>query len=158
MTAQLRHGTELARIVRELRSMDDKKIVKQFRSELRAAAKPLVPAVRASIRRIPSSRPYAADGLRGRLSKATTLEVKTTGRQAAVIVRVDGRKMPPRSKSVQAYMEGVKPRWRHPVFGNTEVWVQQPPHPYFFDVMRMGGPLARLAVNRVMDKVSHDIT
>lgn len=157
-TASLRHGKDLARIVRELKAMDDKELLKRFRKELRATARPLVPAVRASIRQIPSSLPYKADGLRGLLSKATNLQVKTVGRQASVVIRVDGRKMPTRSKSLQAYMEGTKPRWRHPVFGNTEVWVQQPAKPYFYRVMDRAGPRARLGVNKVIDQISRDIT
>lgn len=154
----VRHGKDLAQITRELRKMDDKELLKRFRKELRSAARPLVPAVRASIRAIPSSRRYTAAGLRGQLSKATTLEVKTGGKQAAVILRVDGRKMRSHSKAVQAYMEGTKPRWRHPVFGNREVWVQQPASPYFYKVMRTAGTKARSAVGRVLDQVSKDIT
>jgi hypothetical protein len=148
----------LARITRELRRMDDPELLKRFRKELRKAAKPLVPAVRASIRQIPSKRPYSVAGLRGQLSRATKLEAKTSGRQAAVTIRVDGRKMPNHSKSVQAYMEGSKPRWRHPVFGNTENWVQQDPKPYFYKVVKAAGPKARKAVNKVVDQISKDIT
>jgi hypothetical protein len=155
---ELRSGRDLARITRELRRMDDKEMLKRFRKELRQAAKPLVPAVRKSIRQIPSSRPYSAAGLRGQLSRATKLEVKTSGRQAAAVIRVDGRKMPPKAKTLQAFMEGTKPRWRHPVFGNRAVVVQQPPHPYFYKVMAAAGPKARRAVNKVMDEVSKDIT
>lgn len=140
--------------------MDDKAVLKKFRKELRTASRPLVPLVRASIRRIPSSRPYSAAGLRGQLSKATTLQVKTAGKQASVVLRVDGRKMPSGMRSLQSYMEGERPynRWRHPVFGNRDVWVQQPPNPYFYKVMKVAGPRARLAVNRVMDQVTRDIT
>lgn len=155
---ELKHGRDLTRISTALRKMDDRELLKRFRKELRGAAKPLVPAVRASIRQIPSSRPYTAAGLRGQMARATGLEVKTTGRQAAVIIRVDGRKMPPDARALQSYMEGVKPRWRHPVFGNRNVYVEQPPHPYFFTVMRTGGIRARLAVNRVINQVSKDIT
>lgn len=153
----IRHGEDLVRVVRKLKAQDSKQVLAQFRKELRSAARPIVPAVRASIRRIPSSRAYSAKGLRGQLSRATTLEVKTTGRQASVIVRVDGRKMPDKARSVQAYMEGVKPRWRHPVFGR-DVWVQQQPNPYFFAVMRMAGPLGRAAVGKVMDKFTKNLT
>lgn len=154
----LRHGRDLARITRELRQMDDKELLARFRKELRAASRPLVPAVRASIRAIPSSRPYTPAGLRGRLSRATTLEVKTSGKQAAVAIRVDGRKLPARSKAVAAYMEGTRPRWRHPVYGNRDNWVQQPPQPYFYKVMTTAGARARLAVGRVMDQITTDIT
>lgn len=161
MSVKLRNGRDLSRITRELRAMDDKELLKRFRADLRKSAKPLVPAVRASIRTIPSKRPYTAAGLRGQMSRATGLQVKTTGRQASVVIRVDGRKMPPKAKAVQAYMEGVKPRWRHPVYakpGKANVWVQQPAHPYFYKVMASAGPRARLAVNRVLDQVSKDIT
>jgi len=157
-SAGLRHGRDLTRITRELRAMNDKELLKRFRKELRAAGRPLVPAVRASIRQIPSSRPYSANGLRGQMSRATGLQVKTTGRQASAVIRVDGRKMPPRAGAVAAYMEGSRPRWRHPVYGDRDNWVPQPAHPYFYKVMRAGGPRARLAVNRVIDQVSKDIT
>lgn len=66
--------------------------------------------------------------------------------------------MPARAKALQAYMEGTKPRWRHPVFGNRDVWVQQPPQPYFYKTMKVAGPRARASVNRVMDQISRDIT
>lgn len=151
-------GRDLTRISRELRRMNDRELLKRFRKELRASAAPLVPAVRRSIRAIPSKRRYTADGLRGQMARATTLQVKTTGKQASVVIRVDGRKMPPGAKAVQSYVEGVKPRWRHPVFGHTAVWVQQPPSPYFYRTVATAGPRARAAVNRVLLKVSKDIT
>jgi hypothetical protein len=156
VSAQLRSGRDLARITRELRRMDDKELLARFRKELRAAARPVVPLVRSSIRAIPSSRPYSAAGLRGRMSASTALEIKTTGRQAAAIIRVDGRKMPAQAKALAAYMEGSKPRWRHPVYGR-DVWVVQPPHPYFYRLMAFAGRGTRRAVNRVMDSISKDI-
>jgi hypothetical protein len=156
--AELRHGRDLTRIVRELRAMDDREVLKRFRKELRIAAKPVIPAVRASIRQIPSKRPFTADGLRGQMSRATTLQLKTAGKQASAVLRVDGRRMPPQARAVQSYMEGLKSPWRHPVYGNREVWVKQEPHPYFYKVMRVAGPRARLAVNRIMDGISRDIT
>jgi hypothetical protein len=152
-----RTGKDLRQIARELRKMDDKELLKRFRKDLRASAAPLVPAVRASIRAIPSKRPYTAAGLRGQMSRATKLQVKTAGRQASVTIRVDGRKMPAGAKAVQAYMEGVKPRWRHPVFGH-DWYVQQPPQPYFYRTVAVLGPRARAAVTRVLNQVSKDIT
>lgn len=152
----LRGGDDLRRVSRELRGMDNKEIKKRFRKELRAAAAPLVPRVRASIRSIPSSRGYSPDGLRGRMAKATRLEVKTVGKQAGVAIRVDGRKMPSHTKSLPSMVEGKK-RWRHPVFGHREVWVNQTPHPYFYNVVRPLGLASRKAVNRVLDGISKDI-
>jgi hypothetical protein len=152
----LRHGNDLRRISRELRGMDNKEIKKRFAKELRAAAKPLVPVVRNSIRSIPSKRAYSASGLRGNLSRATKLEVRTVGRQAGIAIRVDGRKMPTHMKGLPKAVEGTK-RWRHPVFGHRDRWVNQPKQPYFFHVVRPLGPASRKAVNRVLDGISRDI-
>lgn len=155
---EMRTGKDLKRIGSELRKMNDKQLKKEFSSELRAAAKPMVPAVRAAIRQIPSSRGYTSDGLRGRMSKAVKLEVKLTGKQAGVRIRVDGRKMPTREKALQSYMEGLKKPWRHPVFGNREVWVKQEPHPYFYKTVRPIGLRSRVNVNKAIDRVAKKIT
>lgn len=157
MSIRLQDSGDLRRVSRELRKMDSPEIKKRFRKELRAAAAPLVPRVRASIRSIPSSRGYSPDGLRGRMAKATRLEVKTVGRQAGVAIRVDGRKMPSHQKSLPSMVEGKK-RWRHPVFGNREVWVTQTGHPYFYNVVRVAGPASRRAVNKVLDGITKDIS
>lgn len=152
------HGSDLRRISRELKRMDRPEILKRFRKELRAVAKPLVPKVRTSIRAIPSQRPFAADGLRGQLSRATRVEVRTAGGKAGVAIRVDGRKMPNHQKALPSYMEGLKKPWRHPVFGSREVWVaQQPPHPYFYSALREAGPAARVAVDRAIRGITRDI-
>lgn len=156
MSIFLRDSGDLRRVSRELRRMDDREIKKRFRKELRAAARPLVPKVRAAIRQIPSSRGYSPNGLRGALSKATRLEVKTAGKQAGVAIRVDGRKMPSHMRSLPSMVEGKK-RWRHPVFGNREVWVDQPKHPYFYNAVRVAGPASRRAVSRVLDGITKDI-
>jgi hypothetical protein len=156
VTIGLRQSGDLRRVTRELRRMDDKELKKRFRKELRAAAAPLVPKVRQSIRSIPSSRGYSPAGLRGALSKAVKLEVKTAGRQAGVALRVDGRKMPNHMKSLPSMVEGKK-RWRHPVFGNKDVWVNQTSEPYFYHVVRVAGPASRRAVGRVLDGISRDI-
>ncbi|MER6534681.1 hypothetical protein ABT215_12900 [Streptomyces sp900105755] len=156
MSIFVRDSGDLRRIGRELRRMDDKELKKRFRKELRAAAAPLVPKVRASIRSIPSSRGYSPDGLRGALSRATRLQVKTAGRQAGVAIRVDGRKMPAHMKSLPSMVEGKK-RWRHPVFGNRENWVTQGAEPYFYHVVRVAGPVSRRAVSKVLDGISRDI-
>lgn len=157
-TMTMRTGRDLKRISKELRGMDNREIRKRFGKELRAAAKPMVPAVRAAIRNIPSKRAYSADGLRGRMAKATKLEVRTVGKDAGVRIRVDGRKMPDKQKALQSYMEGVKPRWRHPVFGNTDVWVQQKPQPYFFRTVEPLGARTQIRVIKAIDKVAKDIT
>jgi hypothetical protein len=155
---ELRTGKDLKRVAAELRRMNNKQLKQEFTKELRAAARPMVPAVRGAIRQIPSKRGYSADGLRGRMSKAVKLEVRTTGRDAGVRIRVDGRKMPAHEKALQSYMEGLKKPWRHPVFGNREVWVRQDPKPYFFRTVRPLGLASRVQVNKAIDRVSKKIS
>lgn len=153
----MRTGADLKRISKELRRMNDKEIKKRFTKEMRAAAKPIVPAVRTAIRNIPSKRGYSADGLRGRMAAATKLEVRTVGKDAGVRIRVDGRKMPDKQKALQSYMEGVKPRWRHPVFGH-DVWVQQRSHPYFFRTVDPLAARTQVQIFKAIDQVGKDIS
>lgn len=153
----MRTGADLKRISKELRRMNDKEIKKRFTKEMRAAAKPIVPAVRTAIRNIPSKRGYSADGLRGRMAAATKLEVRTVGKDAGVRIRVDGRKMPDKQKALQSYMEGVKPRWRHPVFGH-DVWVQQKSHPYFFRTVDPLAARTQVQIFKAIDQVGKDIS
>lgn len=149
-------GKDLNEVSRELRRMNDKEIKKRFRQELRAAAAPLVPAVRASISAIPAKGP-ASTGLRRRLSRAVKLSVKTAGKQAAVTLVVAAERMPSGQKALPAYMEGTKPRWRHPVYGHDR-WVTQPAHPYFYKVVLPLGASSRVAVNKVISGITKDIT
>jgi hypothetical protein len=152
---EVRGGESLRRVSRELRAVGaGKEIKKQLSKEIRAAARPLVPLVRASISSIPSGH----DGtLRKAMAKATRLDIKTVGKNAQVAVRVDGRKMPPHQGSLPAYMEGTKPRWRHPLYGNRKKWFGQPPHPYFYRVVKPAGIRARVGVYRALDNVSKQI-
>lgn len=155
---ELRGGKDLARIVRELRKTGDgKTLVKQYRKDLRAAVKPMVPAVRASIRAIPAASGQHT-GLRQRMAKATALTVKTSGRKAEIAVRVDGRKMPSGEGALPAYMDGRKRSWRHPVYGNTRVWVRETPHPYFDRAIAPLVPRSKAAIRRATTAVTKQIT
>lgn len=152
-------GTDLASVSRKLRKMDDKEITKRFRKELRAAAAPMVPAVRASIGAIPVKGTSGSTGLRQRLKKAVTLRVRTAGKNAQVSILMSTAKMPAGQRALPAYMEGTKPHWRHPVFGE---WVEgqrdQPSHPYFFPVVRKLGPASRVAAAAVVKGIERDTT
>jgi len=149
---EIRGGEDLRRISRELRRMDERELRK-----LRASAKPLVPLVRASIMRIPS-KSSGKTGLRKAMARAVTLKVRTTGRDAGVSIRVDGRKMPPGKGALPAYMEGRKSPWRHPVYGNTDTWVTQRSHPYFYRIAVPYGRRAKSAIAKVARGISRDIT
>ncbi|MEW2250389.1 hypothetical protein AB0907_23980 [Streptomyces sp. NPDC006975] len=158
MDVRLQTSRDLVRIAAELRRMNRPELQKRFRQELRAAGKPMVPRVRQAIQQIPSKRGYSSGGLRGNMARAVKLEVRTTGREAGVRLRVDGRKMPSGQKALQSYMEGVKKPWRHPVFGNREVWVKQDPKPYFFHTVEPMGLAAQRNIQRAAERVADDLT
>lgn len=152
---EVRTGPELARVVAELKRAGAGAIVKQLRTELRAAAAPIVPAVRASIAAIPSNNPNPH--LRKEMQRATKLSFVTTGKDAGMVIRVDGRKMPDGEGSLPAYMEGTKKPWRHPVFGNRDNWVVQDAHPYFYKIVKSFGVAARTAMDATMKTISEEV-
>lgn len=155
---EIKGGSDLARIARELRHVSGgTEIRKRMVREIRREAKPLVPMVRRAILSLPS-KGEGSTGLRASMAKAVTLTVRTSGRQAGVSLRVDGRKMPAGQGSLPAYMEGSKRPWRHPVYGDTDVQVAQPAHPYFYRIVRPFGSRAKRAVIRVVDSISRDVT
>jgi hypothetical protein len=151
-------GKDLAELSRELKKAGNGTVTKQLRKEISAAAAPYVSAVRSSILGIPV-KGEKSTGLRGRLSKALTLRVRTSGKNAQVSILMSTGKMPDGQKSLPAMMEGTK-KWRHPVFGDhdSENWVEQPSHPYFFPVMKTFGPAAKKAVNKVVNSITSSIT
>jgi hypothetical protein len=118
---------------------DGKELRKELRTGLRNILKPIVPEVRAAYKAASSmGHGSMARGardradLRGLLAKATHVEVKLTGKQAGARIRVDGRKMPDRMKGLPKAWEGEGgARWRHPVYGRRDTWVQQRPRPTF---------------------------
>ncbi|MFD0902330.1 hypothetical protein [Actinomadura sediminis] len=156
---------ELARLARDIRALEDGRgINDELRSELADVARPLVLAVRASIRSIPSRGQSARMGrrsLRSKMAAATEYKVRTT-RRPGVIVWVNPRRMPPGENNLPGYMDGQPPfhRWRHPVFDRPDkrtTWVQQRPHPYFDRATRGAGRAAERAAERVMDYIADRI-
>jgi hypothetical protein len=84
------------------------------------------------------------------------MEVRTAGRAAGARVRVDGRKMGDRMGSLPSMYEG-ETRWRHPVWGNRDVWVTQRSRPTFYPVVRSQAGRVRSAVEKVVEEICHKI-
>lgn len=154
--------TELHRALR--RQADGKERVKDLRKQLTAAAKPLVPAIRGNIRSMPShgeNRRRGKKTLRSRLSRAVTLQVKFRGERAGVFVFMNPRKMPDHQKSLPGYFEVLpgKSRFRHPVFGNQDKWVQQFPPMRGYFTRSLDGVEARVQrnVEAVIERMAREI-
>lgn len=151
-------GADLRVISKQLRRMNNREITRRFRTELRAAAKPLVPVVKQAALDIPVKGTSGSTGLRKRLSKSVHMNVRTTGRKAGVSIQADAKRMPNGQKALPAYMEGTKERWRHPVFGNDDNWVMQDAHPWFYPALKTLGVRGRAGVEAVVESITRNIT
>lgn len=145
MQVSIREGAELKIISKALRKSADGKALKlEMTRALRKELKPIVAAVKAA---------YGGGvKLRPALARATRGQVKTTGKGAGARVMVDGRKMPAGMGRIPRYREGSA-TWRHPVFGDTDVWVTQPPVPVFYNTVAPFVPQVVQAFDRITGDV-----
>lgn len=152
---------ELRGLARQLKGIEARKdIMRELRKALRAAGRPMVPAVRASVLSLPSRGESARRGrrsLRRSIASATRLDVNTGGARAGVTVRVHPRKMPDGQRALPALLEGADGPWRHPLFGNREVWMSQAAHPYFAPAVNPLIPRAERLAEDALDNVADQI-
>lgn len=74
-------------------------------------------------RRDYDKRRMQARGVREAIAAGVRLSNRKSGRFAGVTIRSSGSKLPPDQKTLpRAFNRG---KWRHPVFGNRNVWVDQ---------------------------------
>ena len=157
MQITLRDTGDLKRLARDLRDVaDGKELRKELTRGMRDILRPLVPQVRAAYRGMPSTGGRHANNrasLRALLARSVRVEVRVSGRTAGARIRADGRRMPDRMKSLPGYVEGERPRWRHPVFGDRAVWVVQRPDPVFYRTSPPHTYKARVAADQVLEDI-----
>jgi len=157
-------GASLTAISRDFRRMDGRQVKDIFRRHLADAARPFPARVRASVLAIPVKPEGKHTGLRARIAACVTLSSGTDAKSAYVSVWINPFKMLPDYVTLPLYMEGVTSertryrhdysRWRHPVYGNREVWRSQPSRPYFYQA---ASPLGR-AAGPALEAALEDIT
>lgn len=118
--------TGLAALVRAIRAEEDgKELRKELAKNMREALKPGAQEAKSSIMAMPSSGLMpTAPALRTAVAKKIRPEVKLGGRWSGARVKAF------KTKNVRGFPNAPKRLnraggWRHPVFGNREVWVQQ---------------------------------
>lgn len=107
------------------------------------AERQMIPALRSKVKSLPSkgqSREQGKPELRDAVAKSIVFSFKIDGKHAASMIRANPQKMSPRKRFsgfLPSYMEGVPgfANWRHPVYGNREVWRRQPSTPWMADVI-----------------------
>jgi hypothetical protein len=131
-----------------------KEIKKELRKGLRESVKPLVPKARASV--LGQASKGKGTGLRRDMARAVEVKVDLGGRNPGVRLRLNGRKLNGRPPGLVAMYEGTIP-WRHPLFGNTEKWIQQEHRGFLTEVGRAGEPEVARAIEQTMNAIGDKI-
>ena len=116
-------------------------ISKAMRKRLNVAIKPIAAEVRQAALALPSKLDDKNKGgeydnvfgLRRSIAQSIKSRVSMTSKGGVAQIRVsttDFMAISGRPRTVPYYLEGRKRRWRHPVFGNKENWVDQEAKPF----------------------------
>jgi hypothetical protein len=154
----------LKRLSRDLRGAANGDLRRELRRQIRDAGRPVVADVRAAALRVEveSSKgghvdPDKSTGLRRAVAGATGLSVTANGIRIRVSSARLGKTHPPK---LARYLDASfrYKRWRHPVFGNRDVWVEQTGEPFFFATIRKHTATFRKACLDAMEDVAQKIT
>lgn len=147
-------GADLRKLAASLKA-SDRVIMTELRKGIRTAIRPMQNDAKARARKAPV-KGTGHTGLRGRVAKTITTTVGVTPTRVYARLAASGKKMPSGQRSLPAMLEGTKP-WRHPVYGNRNVWAQQSPHPYFDPAVKAGAPGVNRAIDAAIDKAASHI-
>lgn len=140
-----------------------KKLDTKLRANIRETARPVVEELRSAVRsvQVQSSRggmgkPHYSRQLRARVASAVRVSVAYKG----VRFNVLGSAVGPYGSQLARYLDSELPgyaRWRHPVFGHHDRWVEQHGSPWFFETIRHHAADFERACERAIDEVLRDI-
>lgn len=158
---------ELKVLAAKLKAAGDegKGLKTELRRGLRRAATPMLSAVKSRVRSISikgvrgggrwaryAHRPKAKSlGLRDSVADAMQIQTRMGG-EPSVRLRVNTSKLPTDQRKLPRYMNRAE-GWRHPVFGNEDVWAQQTGEPYWEETLKPFGPQVRKEVIDVVNDV-----
>jgi hypothetical protein len=165
---QIRGSARFRQAATQLRQAGRVDLRREMVSRMRAAGREVLDDQRAEVRRLPVSgerfyrsgarREVGADGrvrqvpvryrrdtrstgLRNRVARSLSLEVKTGGTPRVRFV-AKPEKMPAGQQKLPRHLDNPR-GWRHPVFGNTEMWVGQRGGSWFWPPIKRGIRLFR---------------
>ena len=147
-------GPSLPEVAAALRSMDNRRVGGIYRRALRPHFRGLQREIRASIMAIPSKKSGSPEPLRLRLVKCVRVASWVGGPETGVMVFMDVSRMPQGERALPLYEEGSKAPWRHPVWGNRDIWVSQRANPYFHPVIAAHRGTERVALDRAEQEVA----
>jgi hypothetical protein len=144
-------GPEFTRVANALRDMDTK-APSRFRAALKKAATPIVQDVRAAALALPA-RKGKHTGLRTRLAKGVGVQAGV-GKSARMRIVT---KMPAGEEALPRGEDSGAQGWRHPVFGNTDNWVNQAGGSWFRETIADDQDFLEERVNQVLQDARDQI-
>ena len=116
-------------------------IQKSMRKRLNVVGRSIVAEVKKTVLDLPSKveKGDAPKGyenlfsLRRAIASSVKSRFSATGKGGALQIRVSSTEftaLSGRPRTIPYYLEGRRKRWRHPVFGDRNVWVEQAPKPF----------------------------
>ena len=142
-------SAEWYRISKELRAYDPA-LLTALRKRLRSAGDFAVERIKANLG-LPSPDGGPDTGeMRDILARATRVSISFSQRQAGVKITTSGRGLPEQHRALLKVYN--KTDFRHPVFGDTDNWVDQRGRTYFTEAFE--GELIRLAQQEVTDAMN----
>ncbi len=163
MTIRIRVGStgELRRIARRFRAAANGGLQRDLAVGIRREGRPVLTQIKTSVRGLDvgserggTAPPDTSTNLRGRLAAATTVGPHGIG----IRFEVHGAQVGPYGHRLAKLSDTeLAPRWRHPVFGNRQVWRTNVGRPWFFVTIRAAESQFRSAVRRAMEVTARKI-
>jgi hypothetical protein len=154
----VQHGPDdLRALAKRIRKAGNAKTIrKQLNAGLKEGVKPALAATKKAALDLPvKTGKRETTGLRKKMARVANIQVRSSGRDPGVRVRISRARMGDQASLVKATNNG---KWRHPVRGNREVWVTQTSRAGWFDnANRYTGPPVRRAIKRVMDDIEKQL-
>jgi hypothetical protein len=155
MHIEVTGAEDLRRASAQLRTVADGKAMRRdLMKGLRQGVLPAVASVKAAALALPAHGPKST-GLRRRIARATSPQVRTGGRNPIVRVRISRRGMGDQAALPRVLNER---QFRHPVYGNRDLWVSQRGVPGWFErAIRPTEPAVRKEMEAVLDRLEKSL-
>lgn len=131
---------DIERLIRDIGKIP-KELKRELRPGLRAAAKPVLDRARRNA------------SWSTRIPGATKISITFAGRRPGVKI-VTNAKRAPHARPFENL--GDQGTFRHPVWGNRDVWVTQKARPFLFPALEVKGGEAVKEISRVVDRATRD--
>lgn len=140
---QVRGADQLAKMAKRFRAQGRAGLVRTMVKDIRNEVKP----IQAAQRREVQSLQHAPSEWRKFSARSAKIRVSTGARSAGVRLSVNGKGQDPRRARILN-----KGRWRHPLFGDRELWFTQTVKPGWFDrPAEKGEPAVRNRILQILD-------